>query len=75
MALIVRQFISEKNTLIRGLAHPFIFRDQRNNDMRDLFTKFGAVEVSSNSIFQVRLLKLTFYYIHITIIVHLFKLF
>ena len=83
LSLIIRKFIEEKETLIRGLAHPIIFSDasqggfgggqaergpggprgdrnsnneagaNENGNMRNLFEKFGAVEVSPNSIFEL----------------------
>lgn len=71
LSLIIRKFIDDKETLVRGLAHPVIFSDvsqggfgngdtarggARNSNggsMRSLFEKFGAVEVSPNSIFEL----------------------
>ena len=62
LAFIVRQFLREKNTLVRGLAHPAIFTDgafasgdenRKENSMQSLFKKFGAVPVSSGSIYEV----------------------
>jgi len=62
LGFIVRQFIREKNTLVRGLAHPAIFRDgaigskeenAQSGSLKNLFKKFGAVEVSPGSIYEV----------------------
>jgi len=74
LGIIVRQFLQEKSTLVRGLAHPVLFADdgngfggrdstpesmnnadesQNSRSMKDLFTKFGAVEVSPSSIFSL----------------------
>lgn len=61
--LVVRQFLRERQTLIRGLAHPALFGESPNDaimggkargaaggrddqNIRELFTKFGAVKVS-----------------------------
>ena len=62
LAFIVRQFLREKNTLVRGLAHPAIFTDgafstgdenRREDSMQSMFKKFGAVPVSPGSIYEV----------------------
>ena len=61
LGIIIKEFIDQKQTLIRGLAHPFVFNDvstgdfgsNNNNSMKSLFTKFGAVEVSPGSIFEL----------------------
>lgn len=78
LGLIVREFLREKETLVRGLAHPMLFQDggsggqfeqgqfttmnnrdnnertkESSNSIREIFTKFGAVEVSPSSIFQL----------------------
>lgn len=64
LAFIVRQFLREKNTLVRGLAHPAIFTDgafasgddnRKENSMQSMFKKFGAVPVSSGSIYEVHI--------------------
>jgi len=60
LALLIRQFIREKGILPRGLAHPAFFTDgiiegvnASKNDfsIRNIFTRFGAVEVSPGSTF------------------------
>lgn len=56
MAFLIREFLVERNTWIRGLAHPGIFDVESplaDDNTRDLFVKYGAVEVSPKSIFQV----------------------
>ena len=55
LAPIVKEFITEKQTLIRGLAHPMIMNQGVGSDrsMGKLFAKFGAVEVSPTSIFEL----------------------
>ena len=90
LAILIREFVVKRKTLIRGLAHPMIFdqsnqmssgesgtdnsqennsqkrssfgnafggrssnSNNRNGDMKNLFTKFGAVEVSPSSIFNL----------------------
>ena len=53
-AQIVREFILQKNTLVRGLAHPMVFNDRDANPlMASTLKKYGAVEVSPSSIFEV----------------------
>lgn len=57
---IVREFIREKQLLIRGLAHPVVFQESEdvssngNSAMRQMFEKFGAVKVSPSSYYEVR---------------------
>ena len=72
LAFIVRQFLREKNTLVRGLAHPAIFTDgafasgeenRKENSMQSMFKKFGAVPVSSGSIYEVRLYGCMYMYV------------
>ena len=54
LAPIVRQFITEKECLIRGLAHPVIFQgNASSNSQMERFQQFGAVEVSPQNIFAV----------------------
>lgn len=62
MGFLIREFINEKGTLVRGLAHPAIFADgvigsreenRRNDSMKNLYTRYGAVEVSPGSIYEV----------------------
>ena len=50
----MREFILQKNTLVRGLAHPMVFNDRDANPlMASTLKKYGAVEVSPSSIFEV----------------------
>ena len=65
--LIIREFLQERKTLVRGLAHPLLFLDALNarkegdgEQQEDSFPfskknllRFGAVEVSPGSIFQL----------------------
>ena len=78
--MLIREFIDEKGTLVRGLAHPMIFNGainsnpllgssnaafatatvssgddvvRRSEEMKELFTKFGAVEVGPGTIFSL----------------------
>ena len=54
MAPIIREFITEKECLVRGLAHPLIFQgNSGSNTQMERFQKFGAVEVSPQNIFAV----------------------
>ena len=55
LAPLIRQFITEKNTLVRGLAHPAVFAGPQGGggQQMSLFTKFGAVSVSPTNIFEV----------------------
>ena len=54
LAPIVRQFITEKECLVRGLAHPVIFQgNASSNSQMERFQQFGAVEVSPQNIFAV----------------------
>jgi len=69
LPLLGREFIMEKQTLIRGLAHPAIFLDDGiqgtanantsqpaplgSDGFNSLFKTFGAVEVSPGSIYEV----------------------
>jgi pimeloyl-ACP methyl ester carboxylesterase len=53
-AQIIREFINNKGTLVRGLAHPMVFNDRDSNPlMAPTLKKFGAVEVSATAIFGV----------------------
>ena len=53
-AQIIREFILQKNTLVRGLAHPLVFNDKDANPlMAKTLKQFGAVEVSPANIFEV----------------------
>jgi hypothetical protein len=51
----VREFILQKNTLVRGLAHPAVFAAgaQGGTGQMSQFQKFGAVKVSPGSILEV----------------------
>lgn len=51
LSLIVREFIKEKNVLIRGMAHPLIFN--QSSPLTDAMVKFGAVKVSPMSFYQL----------------------
>ena len=56
-AQIIREFILQKNTLVRGLAHPLVFNDKDSNPlMAKTLKQFGAVEVSPAHIFEVTIL-------------------
>ena len=61
LALLIRQFIREKEELPRGLAHPAFFTEgalpyqdpSSNSSIAALLVKFGAVQVSTASIYEV----------------------
>ena len=68
LPLIIKEFLDEKHTMVRGLAHPVIFegenilsvdslaknsRQQNVSQISDFMTKFGAVKVSPSSLLQV----------------------
>jgi len=56
---IVREFLQERNTLIRGMAHPTLFRGafpgQQQMQQTDggIYSKFGALEVSPFSFYEM----------------------
>lgn len=63
LAPLVREFILEKNTLIRGLAHPAVFAagaQGGGGGQMSQFQKFGAVKVSPGSILEVTAILLCF---------------
>lgn len=51
LALIVREFLREREVLIRGLAHPLIFN--QSGPYLDTLRRFGAVKVSPMAYFQL----------------------
>ena len=53
--MILAQFLREKHTLVRGMAHPFIFRGEGESvrETAELATRFGGVEVSPMSLYRV----------------------
>lgn len=62
--LIIREFLQQRNTLVRGLAHPILFNAMMNPSeiggaagqamfSRNNVVKFGGVEVSPGSIFEL----------------------
>jgi pimeloyl-ACP methyl ester carboxylesterase/1-acyl-sn-glycerol-3-phosphate acyltransferase len=65
LALLIRQFVKEKKTLPRGLAHPMVFQGMEaeaqvsGEDTRvgqqqgDLFLNFGAVQVSPLALYDL----------------------
>lgn len=56
MALIIREFVRDKNVLLRGLAHPVLFNTTRAPSMSalgDILQTFGAVEVSPMNYYQL----------------------
>lgn len=55
LAPLIRQFITERNTLVRGLAHPAVFAGPQGagSGQMSQFKKFGAVSVSPTNIFEV----------------------
>jgi len=70
LGLIVREFLKERQTLIRGLAHPMIFQSSTTTGqgegqeavptmtgggpgMRNLFQRFGAVEVNPMNYYEL----------------------
>lgn len=67
LAPLIRQFITEKNTLVRGLAHPAVFAGPQGSGQMSQFKKFGAVSVSPTNIFEVfNLLSHTTHFLRIT---------
>jgi len=65
MPLLIRQFLKEKDTLLRGLTHPLIFEgmsgagagavssSQNQSSMKNFLTKWGAVKVSPSSLLEL----------------------
>lgn len=58
LPLLGREFLLERQELIRGLAHPIVFANDDTSDANSpfgpsLFKRFGAVEVSPSSIFEL----------------------
>jgi len=68
LPLIIREFLKDKNTMVRGLTHPMIFEEnppyatpgqQNMSVVRDFLNKFGAVKVSPASLLELLKLNAT----------------
>lgn len=60
LSLIIKEFLTEKRTLVRGLAHPALFQTdpersfgQNISEITALLTRFGAVEASPASLCEL----------------------
>ncbi|CAM6043222.1 unnamed protein product [Sphagnum compactum] len=58
LSLIVGELLKQRNLLVRGLAHPFLFKtgieeELQEPSMTDLYRTFGAVPVSGKVMFKL----------------------
>ena len=64
MSMLIGEFLKERNVMMRGLAHPVIFEEGDSSivplamgggmpGVRATLEKYGAVEVTPSSLFQV----------------------